>query len=163
MLKRAASIGLVIATWFVAGCIGENEAVVFVEPSVEAPSVSVESGVLGATVSGVFTLKLVLGPRASGSSTVQIGAVDIRDAANEQSIVSGLSLSASPAFPVTVQPDSEVSVDIAYDLGGATVPVEKRDAICAGTGVRIAGAIEDSLQAGTTPFASAVFQPTGCM
>ncbi|MDC3980470.1 hypothetical protein [Polyangium jinanense] len=142
-----------------AGCIGENEDILFVEPRIEAPTADVKAGVLGATMTGSFTLKLVLGPRASGPSTVQLGAVAITDAPNQQSIVSGFSLISTQPFPVTVQPDSEVTIDFELD---ETISQETADTVCLPAGVRIAGTIQDSLEVGATSVASDVFKPTGC-
>ncbi|MRG94016.1 hypothetical protein [Polyangium spumosum] len=159
-MKRA---WFAVVSLFLAGCIGENEDVVFVEPRIEAPTAKIEAGVLGASISGSFKLTLVLGPRASGPSTVQLGAVAITDAPNQQSVVSGLSLIADKTFPVTVQPDSEVTVDFVFDLGDKTFPSETQEALCLPAGIRIAGTLQDSLETGATPFASDVFEPTGCM
>ncbi|MDI1448393.1 hypothetical protein [Polyangium sp. 6x1] len=145
------------------GCIGENEDVVFVEPRIEAPTADVEPGVLGGTVTGSFKLTLALGPRASGPSTVQIGAVAITDAPNQQSVVSGLSLISNKEFPVTVQPDSEVTIDLLFDHWDKTIPQETQDALCLPAGIRIATTIQDSLDVGATTVASDVFKPTGCM
>ncbi|MDC0740184.1 hypothetical protein [Polyangium mundeleinium] len=142
------------------GCIGENEDVVFVEPRIEAPAADVKVGVLGVAVSGDFKLTLALGPRASGPSTVQLGAVAITDAPNQQSIVSGLSLTSTKPFPVTVQPDSEVTIDFLLDK---MIPEGAVDALCLPAGIRIAATIQDSLEVGATSVASDVFKPTGCM
>lgn len=156
-------VGLLVASLFLAGCFGENEGVVFVEPRIEAPTAKIEAGVLGASISGSFKLTLVLGPRASGPSTVELGAVAITDAPNQQSVLSGLSLVSTREFPVTVQPDSEVTVDFVFDLGDKTFPSETQDALCLPAGIRIAGTLQDSLETGATPVASDVFEPTGCM
>ncbi len=164
MSNRLAALSIALfSSSLLTGCFGENEDVVFVEPSIEAPSTKIEGSVLGSTVSGSFKLKLVLGPRASGPSSVQIGAVAITDAPNQRSLVPALSLISSAAFPVTVQPDSEVVVDFLFDLGDQTLPTETRDALCLPAGIRIAGTLQDSLEAGATPVASDVFKPTGCM
>ncbi|MDI1482789.1 hypothetical protein [Polyangium sp. y55x31] len=164
MSKPRAFLPLVFAlSALLAGCIGENEDVVFVEPSIVAPTADVEGGVLGATVTGSFTLKLVLGPRASGPSSVQLGTLAITDAPNQQSVVSGLSLISPKPFPVTVQPDSEVTLDFFFDLGDKTISDETKNALCLPAGVRIAGTLQDSLDVGATTVASDVFKPTGCM
>ncbi|MDI3289386.1 hypothetical protein [Polyangium sp. 15x6] len=162
MMKLRALPAFLALSSLLAGCIGENEDVVFVEPSISAPTADVQAGVLGATVTGSFTLKLVLGPRASGPSTVQLGSLAITDAPNQQSVVSGLSLLSPKPFPVVVQPDSEVTFDFFYDLGDKTIPEETENALCLPAGVRIAGTIQDSLDVGATSVASDVFEPTGC-
>lgn len=144
------------------GCIGDDEAIIFVEPSVNSPEASIAGSVLGSTVTGAFQLRLVLGPRASGSSTVAIGSVNITDAENKTAVVSGLSLVTSQSFPLTVAPSSDVKLDVTFDMGDKTVPMTTVDALCKAPGVRIAGTIDDSLQDAATPFASDVFAVTGC-
>jgi hypothetical protein len=154
---------LLVATPLLGGCVADNETVVFVEPTVEQASVQVGGSALGVTVKGGFKLRLVLGPRASGPSQVKIGAFSIKDAGEKGDVVPALALTSATMFPVTVQPDGEVTVDFTFDTGASTLPVATKDALCAPAGVRIAGTIEDSLQQGATPVVGAVVQATGCM
>lgn len=144
------------------GCIGEDEAIIFVDPSVSSPEATIAGSVLGSTVTGSFQLRLVLGPRASDSSTVTIGSVNITDAESKSAVVSGLSLTPSQSFPLTVAPSSDVKIDVTFDMGDKTVSMPTTDALCMAPGVRIAGTINDSLQEVATPFASDVFAPMGC-
>lgn len=145
------------------GCIGDDEAIIFVEPSVASPHATLASSVLGSTVTGSFQLRLVLGPRASDSSTVTIGSVNITDAENKTAVLSGLSLTSSPPFPLNVAPSTDVNVDVAFDMGNKTVSTQAADALCNVPGVRIAGTINDSLQQTATPFVSAVFPVMSCL
>jgi hypothetical protein len=162
MTNRAAA-GVLFSAFVLGGCFSDNEAVVFVEPSVESPTAKIEGSVLGVTVSGTFDLVLPLGPRASGPSQVLLGSVAITDAENQVSVVPSLSLVSSMAFPVTVEPDSEVKVGLIFDIGEKTLAPQTKDALCLPAGVRIAGTIKDSLEDAATPFASDTFKPTGCM
>jgi len=162
-MHKLALLGSILGSALASGCVSEDEAVVFVEPSITGPSAAIETGVLGATVSGEFHLKLVLGPRASGPSAVQIGSVAITNDENSSSVVPSLSLIASQAFPVTVAAGSEVTVDFLYDIGDKVIPETTRSALCLPAGVRIAGTIKDSHEDAAAPFASAPFQATGCM
>lgn len=145
------------------GCIGDDEAVVFVDPSIVNPSASVSEVALGVSISGSFQLTLNLGPRASGPSKVSLGAFSIRSADETKSIGDPLEVTSSTVFPVEVPVDGDVMVDFTFGTGAKTwLPDTKAD-LCIPGGIRIAGQIQDSLQSGQTPVESAVFQPSGCM
>lgn len=146
----------------ITGCIGDDEAIIFVDPSVSLPEANISGSVLGSTVTGSFQMRLVLGPRASGSSTVTFGSVNIADASGKTTIVPSLSLSPSKTFPLDVPPSSDINVDVIYDLGDKTVPMMTTDAMCTPSGVTISGTINDSLQNAATPFVSDMFKPMGC-
>ncbi len=64
------------------------------------------------------------------------------------------------ALPVEVAPDSDVFVPFNVDTGaqGGMLPADVAAALCAPEGIRITGAIEDSLEDRATPVASAVFR-----
>jgi hypothetical protein len=164
---RAADIkGSFVGVWLVfgltAGCIGENEAVVFVDPRIEGPAATVSSSALGTSLSGSFHLSLVLGPRASGSSQVSLIQLSITSADEKTAIVPSLEVTASRSLPVTVAPDSEVGVDFTFDTGANLLPASAMTALCTDPGISITGTVQDSLQDGATPVASAVFKPAGC-
>jgi hypothetical protein len=146
----------------ITGCIGDDEAVIFVDPSVSSPQAAITGGVLGSTVTGSFQLRLVLGPRATGSSTVTFGSVNITDASGKTTIVPSLSLTPNKTFPLDVPPSSDIKVDVTYDLSDKTVPMMTTEAMCTTSGVTISGTINDSLQDVATPFSSDGFMPTGC-
>jgi hypothetical protein len=145
-----------------AGCAGDNEAIVFVAPSIEDPVVAVASQVLGTTLAGSFRLVLRLGPRASGPSQVTVQEFEITNADQTKSLVPTLETKADATFPVTVNLDSEEDVVFTIDLGGGVLPATAADELCGAGGLKIAGTIKDSLQDGATPVASPVFQPSGC-
>lgn len=156
---RTALFLLALAT-FSFGCIGDDEAIIFVDPSVSSPQGTVVTNVLGSTITGSFKLRLVLGPRATGSSSVTIGSVNITDAQGKTTIVPSLSVMPDKSFPLDVPPSSDINVVVAYDLGEKTIPMT--DALCTSAGVTISGTIMDSLQTAATPFLSESFKPMGC-
>jgi len=147
----------------ITGCIGDDEAIIFVEPSIDSPNATITGSVLGSTISGYFQLHLVLGPRASGSSKVTIGSVNITDVFGKTTIVPSLSVSPSKTFPLDVPPSSDIKVDVIFDIGEKTVPTMTVDALCGtSTSVTISGTINDSLQDRATSFVSESFKPMGC-
>jgi hypothetical protein len=144
------------------GCIGDDEAIIFVEPTVSSPQATITGSVLGSTINGSFKLRLVLGPRASGSSTVTLDATSIFDAAGRTDVVPSLSLTPSQSFPLTVAPSSDMEIDVAFDIDDQTLDMVTTDRLCAAAGVTIFGRINDSLQTGATNFRSDTFSPMGC-
>ncbi len=163
MAKLLVLPALVLTALAQAGCAGEDEAIVFVDPSIESPQLAVSGSALGVSLSGGFRLRLVLGPRASGPSQVSLGSFAITDAEQKTPVVASLAVASSVPLPITVQPGSDVGADLIFDTGADTLPAEIEDALCAPAGVRIAGTVQDILQDGATPVASEPFQPTGCM
>jgi hypothetical protein len=157
---RVIGAGAIAAS--LAGCVADNEGIVFVAPSLEEPSVNVASGALGTTLTGSFRLRLRLGPRASGPSQVAVQKFEIANADQSKSIVGTLETSSDAALPVTVDLDSEEIVVFTIDYGGTVLPATTGDELCAAGGLTIAGTITDSLQDGATPVASSVFTPSGC-
>ncbi|HRI63639.1 MAG TPA: hypothetical protein PK156_05360 [Polyangium sp.] len=151
---------LFIFSTLMIGC--GNEAIIFVDPTVSSPQVNVISGILGSTVTGSFQLQLVLGPRASGPSTVNFGAVNITDAGGKTALVSSLSMMPSEPFPINVAPDSEIMVNVPFDLGNKTIPMATMQALCSAGQVTISGTITDSLVDTATPFVSEAVKPMGC-
>jgi hypothetical protein len=144
-----------------AGCVN-TDAAVFVDASFETATAVVSGGSLGVTVAGDLTLKLHLGPRASGPSQVDLVSVTILDDKQSAEITVVQIKKSSVEFPVTVALDSDVTATLAYDLGGKTLPVEIRTKLCSGAGVVVRGTIQDSLLGGATPFFSSIVHPTGC-
>jgi hypothetical protein len=140
-----------------------TDAAVFVEPTIESPTATVKGGALGVTVEGDFTLKLHLGPRASGPSKVTLGAFSILDAGQKAAITSVQIGATSTEFPVTVDLDSDVTAKLPFTLGSKTLPADAKAKLCDPAGVIIGGAIQDSLLGGSTPFFSAIVHPAGCM
>ncbi|WP_437853555.1 hypothetical protein [Sorangium sp. So ce363] len=160
--RRSAATSLAVAVLAVAasGCIN-TDAAVFVEPSIVSPGVTVFSHVLGTGMTGSFALQLHLGARASGPSRVAVRTFAITSADQKTSIIEPLPVETMAALPVEVAPDSDVFVPFNVDTGpqGGMLPADVAAALCAPEGIRITGAIEDSLEDGATPVASAVLHP----
>ena len=144
-----------------AGCIN-TDATVFVDASIENATAVVSGGALGVKVAGDLTVKLHLGPRASGPSQVSFVSLSILDDKQNAEITAVQIAKSSPEFPVTVDLDSDVSAALSFDLGSKTLPVEIKDKLCNPAGVVFRGTIQDSLLGGATPFFSAVVHPGGC-
>lgn len=159
---RLVSIAALAGAASAAGCLSDNETLVFVDASVEEPQVTVSKGALGTNLTGAFTLLLELGPRASAPSKVTLQTFEIANADRSKTIVPSLKTKTGTAFPVTVELDSDVRVDFTIDLEGALLPDTAADELCGAGGLRITGSIQDSLESGSTPFTSPVFQPSGC-
>jgi hypothetical protein len=146
-----------------AGCVN-TDAAVFVEPTIESPTATVDSNPLGTQISGSFTLKLHLGPRASGPSQVTLGAFSILDSARSAAITAVQLATTSTQFPATVDLDSDVSASLLFNLGSKTLPEDpNKGKLCDPAGVVIGGIIEDSLLGDSTPFFSSIVHPAGCM
>lgn len=144
------------------GCIGENEEVVFVEPRIEQAQVSVSQGTLGTGLTGSFQLHLILGPRASGPSTVNLDLFDLKTADKTKALVSPLEAAGDKSFPLTVEVDSEQTLQFTIDFGAMLLPANTFTDICGAGGVRISGSIRDSLSSGPTLCASDIVMPSGC-
>lgn len=145
------------------GCVADNEALVFVAPSIEEPAIVVSAGALGTDLQGSFQLVLQLGPRASGPSQVSVQAFEITSADRTRSLVTPLAVGTETAFPVTVAPDSNVRASFTIDPEDKLLNKDKAAELCDAGGLRIVGSILDSLDDGaSSPFASDVVQPTGC-
>ncbi|WP_437687952.1 hypothetical protein [Sorangium sp. So ce176] len=142
----------------VSGCI-DTDAAVFVEPAIAAPEATVSASALGTSLEARFTLELHLGPRASGPSRVAVRSFEIASADQKTSIVAPLPVETATSLPVEVAPGSDVTVAFTVDTsaGGGTLPGDAAAALCAAEGIRITGAIEDSLEDGATPVVSEVF------
>jgi hypothetical protein len=144
-----------------AGC-PDDDAAVFVEASISSPAATVEQETLGTVLGGGFDLALHLGPRASGPSQVSVGAFALQNADQSLTLVPTLSLATTPSLPVEVGIDSDVLVGVTFGTGDGLLPVATYDEICAAGELVISGAVQDSLQDGSTPVVSSPFLPDGC-
>jgi hypothetical protein len=155
LLGLLASLGLT-------SCI-DTDTAIFVEPSIENPSLTVVDGPLGATLGGSFDVVLHLGARASGPSETEFVSFSVKSADESEVLVENLPVSASASLPVTVEPGGEdviVSFEIAQE--GDVLDPSLVDALCAGN-VVFSVVIEDSLSTTSTPVISAPLQPGGCL
>jgi hypothetical protein len=153
--------GAFVLAPMLAGC-PDDDAAVFVEPSIEAPNATVTTVVTGTSLAGSFQLTLHLGPRASGSSEVGVGSFTIQSSDQQTTIVSPLEVAADRQLPAQVPPDSDVTIGFSFDTGANPLPMETAGELCGAGGIVIHGVIEDSLQDGATPVVSEVFIPDGC-
>ena len=159
-MPRSTRVLAVLAPLWV-GC-ADDDAAVFVEPSIAAPSATVGTQTLGTSLAGSFQLMLHLGPRASGPSEVGVGAFVVQSSDQQTTFVSPLEVTADRELPVTVELDSDVDVGFSFDTAADLLPTETAGELCGAGGLVISGAIEDSLQDGATPVVSEVFIPSGC-
>ncbi|MBK8251355.1 MAG: hypothetical protein IPK82_01635 [Polyangiaceae bacterium] len=144
------------------GCIN-TDAAIFVDPSTDNPALQVQSAALGTSVSGGFSLSLHLGARAADSSDVALQSFTLVTEDEKTVLVESLPLAASGAtFPVTVEPDTTVDIDLTIDFGEDLVEQAVADAICNAGSVRFKGAITDSLRGTTVPVVTDAVVPTGC-
>lgn len=142
------------------GCVN-TDAAVFVDPSIASPAATVTAGALGTNLVASFQLKLHLGARASGPSSLSVQTFEIASADRARSIVAPLAATSTTKLPVEVAPDSDVTVDFTFDSGAAPRPEDEAALLCAAEGIRIAGTLQDSLEDGATPVVSEVFH-AGC-
>ncbi len=161
-LLAAAGLALVATA-----CVNTDPAV-FVEARITGPSAIVTAssvGGFGAKLDGALLLSLHLGARASGPSKVSLRAFSLTNADQTATLVATLPIAfvdTSQHDPIDVEPDSTVPVPIAFSTGKALLTADEQAAVCNAGGLRIVGAIQDSLQSGATPLTSDVFLPTGC-
>jgi hypothetical protein len=143
------------------GCPNTDTAV-FVAPEIAAPAADLSSSAFGIGLTGSFRLNLHLGARASGPSEVSIGSFEIVDAGQKSTIVASLPVETTTRFPVTVEPDGDVSVEFTFDSGTEPLPAELEGELCDPAGVVVKGVVEDALLNAPTPVFSAVFHVSGC-
>ena len=158
-LFALASVSVVAAS----ACIN-TDAAVFVDPTVETPSITVTKGatMLGTQIDGALVLRLHLGARASGPSKVTLTALNVANADQSSFYVDNIGFTADHPSPIDVEEDSDVSVSITISTGAGLEPAALYDAICTGGNVVITGSLQDSLQTTATPFESDPIAPT-CM
>ena len=143
----------------VAGCV-DTDPTVFVDATIRDPAAQVSAVALGTQLTGSFSLSLALGPRASGASQVTLQGFSITDADQSTTIVDALPAVTSTPLPVEVAPDETVTLTLTFDSGADLLPAEAEAALCEAAGLRITGAIQDSLQDGATPVVSELFTAT---
>ncbi len=160
---KAPHFGIIAAllTAGATGCI-DTDAAVFVDASIQDPVVALEGSVAAIGVSGSYTVKLHLGPRASGPSEVSLGAFSIMNASRDKTLVDVLKFVAKPSFPVSVAVDSDTLVSVTMDEQDNVLMAETADALCQAGDIVISGALDDGLRGGTINPVSQPFAPTGC-
>jgi hypothetical protein len=144
-----------------AGCVSTDTSI-FVVPTISLPTAAVSMVTLGTELEGTFTLDLHLGPRAAGPSDVSLGEFSILDSTMTTTIVPTLTVTSSPPFPQTVQPESDAISGFTFSTGTSLLKADVETQLCMPGGVVIQGTIEDSLAGKGTPASSPVFTVTGC-
>ena len=139
-----------------------TDAAVFVAPTVESPTLTVEKAALGTKLTGTFKLKLHLSARASGPSQVTLSSFSLKSADQKTTYVDPLPFSADKSAPIAVAENSDTLVVITVDTGANLLPSTVHDTICGGGQVVVTGILVDSLQTSSTTFESDAFAPTGC-
>lgn len=162
MRRNLGFAALAAITLLTGGCI-DTDATVFVEPTVEGVSMTLEESSLAAAVRGGFTVRLRLGSRAADASTVNLRGFSVTDAARAGTVVDRLSVSASPPFPIIVGVDEEVVVTVSFDTTDNTFDPALADALCDPAGVVVVGAFDGSLRGGGVDAASAPVVVEGCL
>ena len=157
---RASVLALALASASLAGC--DPDTAVFVDASIPTATLAVEQSSLSTAVSGSFIIQLHLGPRAAEAADVALGQFSITDASGGQTLVPVLGFTASPPFPVTVDVDSTLEVTATLAAEDNLVETGVLDALCAPTGIVVAGALDDELAGGTIDVASPAVNPSGC-
>ena len=145
------------------GC-PDTDAAVFVEASIEDPSVTVSQSSLAAGIGGSFTLLLHLGPRADDASEVDINQLSFTNADRTATVVESLKFSTDAQLPVQVPIDSDVRVNITFLPDGSDGNLlDNADNFCDSAGMPIqiaaAGSLSDSLRGTNLPVHSLPFDP----
>lgn len=157
------ALSLLLLTPLLAGC-PNTDAAVFVEPTVEAPTLAVSKGLLGTSIQGSFKLSLHLGARASGASDVTAPVFKIEDAKGAATITEVTSfVTTDKPFPIHVEPDSTVDIAVSFASGTDPIPSDLTTKLCDAAGITIGGSIKDSLEFEGSPLSSEVFHASGCM
>jgi hypothetical protein len=144
------------------GCINTDPSI-FVDVQVSSPSFAVQPVALGATVTGGFTMSLHLGARAAGSSEVNVQGFELVSEDESAILVPSLPLAAEGAtFPVVIEPDTDVVIDLVVDYGGDTITAAEQQTLCDAGTVRYRGSITDSLRGTTVPVLSEPVAVLGC-
>lgn len=155
-----AAASFVAAAFLNAGCI-DTDTAIFVDATIDSPSVDVGDEALGVTLSGDFQLTLHLGARASGPSEVTYGSFALKTASGTV-LVESLPASPSIPSPADVEPGgTDTLVTFTIDTGTDLLPATLKDQLCAEQ-VIIAGILDDSLATTSTPVESEPFDVGGC-
>jgi hypothetical protein len=156
--KLACGLGGVLG---LAGCI-DTDAAVFVEASIESASVAVSSNGFAAGVDGALSLRLHLGPRASGSSEVDDRGFSILRTGGTTTLVPSLGYVADPPFPVTVAVDSTLLIAVTFAKEDNAFDPTAVAELCDPAGLVLRGVLDDALRGGAISADSEPVTPTGC-
>jgi len=160
MSPRQLLAAFVVVPALFAACI-DLDAAVFVDATIDVPTITVAEETLGTTIDGSFLLVLHLGARASGPSDVSFSSFSLKTESGT-TLIESLPLSASPPSPVVVEPGgTDTVVELTVDPGADLLASDVYAQICAQP-VVISGVVDDSLATSATLVDSAPFQALGC-
>jgi hypothetical protein len=126
------------ALGLLASCVDEEG--VLLSAKLESPAVTVNASSLVTEVTGDFEIHLLLGDRASDSTTVELGTFSLQR--NGDVLLNPLEIATSPEFPVTVGVGGSKDVHVTIDHPEAEA--ELGDELCGGP-LEIVGTLTDSL------------------
>jgi hypothetical protein len=136
-----------------AGCGNalSTDPAVFVEATVQSPTVDVvQTSAIQKNLTGGFTLKLHLGPRASGAAEVNLQGFALVSLDQKTVIVDSLPLKAQgDTLPIMVEPDSDEEISILID--DRKLDQNEVSKVCSFSEARFTGTLTDSLRGGSTP------------
>lgn len=142
------------------GCVDLDTAV-FVDATIDQPTITVAQEALGTAIEGSFLLTLHLGARASGESEVSYSSFSLKTE-DGTTVIESLPVSAAPASPVAVEPGgTDTVVQLTVDPGAMLLPADVHAQICAQP-VLISAVIDDSLATSATLVDSEPFLAFGC-
>jgi hypothetical protein len=164
--RGKASLCLLVAVLVSVGASCGSKGSVALTAAVENPSLAfTQTSPLGGSLTGNFSLHLELGPAAPTSTDVHLSGFQLVRPA-DQSALSPIKATASPAEPYHLEPGAKVDVQftIADQPGTPTqfVAASNVTAICQARTVQIAASVTDSASGGSTPVTSPKFDVTGC-
>jgi hypothetical protein len=146
------------------GCGINTDPTIFVDAKVETPTVNVSQKALGTSVTGGFTLSLHLGARAVGPAQVNVQSFQLLSEDQKTVEADSLPLKATGrTLPITIDPDTDLSVPIEIDLGSELLSKDVGTKLCSFGTARYSGSITDSLRGGTVPVLTDPVPVKGCM
>ena len=152
---------LACAAGVTGGCINTDPAI-FVEASLQQPTIAIEGSVLASAIAGGVVLDLHLGPRASGPATVSLVSGQLLSANGTGPLLDGLSMTSAPSMPLTVGLDEDVEVRFSLAASDNLIDEATVNALCEPGSMTFSIGIDDSLRGGGVSATSGVFSPSGC-
>lgn len=155
-----APIALLASSLTLVGCGQSLDEAVFVQAAIGQPTLVLTQSTLVTQLSGSFDMSLHLGPNADAASTVSLEAASIKDEDETRDIVP-LYVTSSVPLPVTLEPDTTVS--LTFTIDATQPPLEDPEVVdlCAAA-VRVSTIIRDSRQGSAAPLVTSPVVPSGC-
>lgn len=143
------------------GCIN-TDAAVFVEADLTEPQIEVRDSSLAVGLEGKATLKLHLGPRASGPSEVSLLGVSLLGENARSVLVESIAVRSEPSFPITVQLDDDRSAVLYIDGPNNVLSTDVKTTLCGAAAVVLQVVLDDGLRGATMIATSGPFGLSGC-